>query len=254
MKILKNLFKTFFFPSDTITFYSLYKKLKAHSKTNTYPNDYTLPPHISFPSDFWKQVIRLYKDTLADKHERSVSIFLWEQEYIFATVIKGDKSKVNVRGKVKVAYELKNKKPPYTFYRKIWVDEKVYSQKEVSQKQVPSKIDPPIYLFHLHTHPPHDKDEGYQIENTNIGGDYVGKYGYSYWSAQDIKSFVLSGTAMTGLITDKFRLLVRTDKTPSSFPKINDYRITPAYLQNELNLVEYEGRFNEKLTNKRTNE
>ena len=225
MRILKTLFKTLFSPPDTITFYSLYKKLEAHSKTQTYPNAFTLPLNISFPSDFWKQVISLYKDTLADKHERSVSIFLWEQEYIFATTIRGETSKVNIGGKVRVAYELKNKNPPYSFYRKIWVDEKVYSQKEVSQKQVPSKIDPPIYLFHVHTHPPHDKHEGYQIENTDIGGDYVGKYGYSYWSAQDIKSFIRSGTAMTGLITDKFRLLIRTDKTPVSLAETTDQKL-----------------------------
>lgn len=130
--ILQHLFKT----AETMSFYSFYNKLENHIQTKTYPNDFTLPQAISFPEDFWKQVVNLYKETQKDGHERAVSVFLWEDEYIFATIIHGDKSQVSVGGSIRVAYEPKNKKSPNTnYYRKIWIDEKVYSKKEVAQKK-----------------------------------------------------------------------------------------------------------------------
>lgn len=248
MRILKTLFKTLFSPPDTITFYSLYKKLEAHSKTQTYPNAYLLPKYISFPSDFWKQVILLYKETLSDRLERSISVFLWEQEYIFASKVTGDSSKVEIRGQIKVAYEQKDKGSPFIFYRKIWIDDKLYSQKEISQNQVPKKIDKPLYLFHLHTHPPHDKTGGYYVEKSNTAGDYIGRYGYSYWSAQDIKTFINSQPTITGLITDKFRILIKTNLTPRKISEITDDEISAEKLKNEFNLIEYVGVFGEKIS------
>ncbi|HOU75658.1 MAG TPA: hypothetical protein PK957_00865 [Candidatus Dojkabacteria bacterium] len=248
MKTLNSILKTLFKPSDIITFYSLHQKLKAHAKTQTLPTSYSLPNFISFPNDFWKQVITLYKQTLSDKLERSISIFLWEQKYIFATTIKGSSSKVEIKGQIRVAYELKDQKPPFTFFRKIWIDDKLYSQRQVSQKQVPKNIDKPLYLFHLHTHLPHNSSEYNNNETTNIGEDFTEKYNYSYWSAQDIKTFINSSSIITGLITDKFRLLVKTDKTPTSIVQITDEEISSEKLKSQLYLIEYSGNFGQNLS------
>jgi hypothetical protein len=80
----------------------------------------------------------------------------------------------------------------------------------------------------MHTHPQH-------IE----GND---KY-YNFFSAQDIKSLILSNAVISGLITDKLWLIFRTSKTPNDVSKITDNDMNIEYLNNTLHIGVYCGAF-----------
>ncbi|MBD3329368.1 hypothetical protein GF357_02640 [Candidatus Dojkabacteria bacterium] len=250
MKILKKLFKTG--GPKTTTFYQLYGKVREWKKSGVYPYPMNLPEAISLPGDFWTKIIKLYKQTRNDGYERSISVFWVDGEIILAAVVLGDKSKVKPRGSVKIAYEpiLKDNKYDY-YWKKIWVDDKVYSRKKVYHKKVPKKLEKPYYLFNMHTHPPHAKSvsayRGFERTETQIAGDYRGQAAYSYWSAQDIRSFLGSGAVVTGMISDRMHLLIRSSESPSDASDLADNGVTRSYLADTLKFGVYEGDFKKRL-------
>lgn len=99
------------------------------------------------------------------------------------------------------------------------------------KKKVPKEIDV-SYLFNIHTHPRHEDSNG------------VGYF--NFFSAQDINSFITSNVTVTGLITDKLWILMRTNKTPSSLNELEDKDITVERL-NRLEIGIYKGEFYKKL-------
>lgn len=236
----------------TESFDSWQKKMTKWRTDSVYPALYDLPDAFSFPDYFWKRVINLYKSTKSDGHERAISVFWVDGELVLTEVIRGSTSSVQSKNEIAVTYDpiLKSGKYDY-FRRKITIDGKKYSEKEVYHKKVPKKLESPIYLFNMHTHPPHGLDGGFaptQFEISNkLAGDYVGNSGYGYWSAQDIKSLLTSGAIITGLVTDVFYLLVRSNQTPTSSEDLIDSIISDSYLKEQLKLGVYAGRFGEKV-------
>ena len=85
----------------------------------------------------------------------------------------------------------------------------------------------------MHTHPQHR-------DNNGVGY-------YNFFSAQDIKSFINSNVAITGLITDKLWMLIRTNRTPKNLDNLQDKDITVEKLK-ELEIGIYSGEFNKNLT------
>lgn len=254
MGILKKLFKSD--GPQTTTFYQLYGKIRDWKKAGVYPYPMNLPEAISLPGDLWHKIIKLYKKTRSDRHERSISVFWVDGEIVLASVVLGDKSKVTPRGSVKIAYEpiLKDNKYDY-YWKKVWVDDKIYSKKKVYHKKVPKKLEKPYYLFNMHTHPPHAKKiatyRGFERTETKIAGDYRGQSAYSYWSAQDIHSFLKSGAIITGMVSDRLHLLIRSSESPGFAADLADGKVTRNYLANDLKFGVYEGDFKKKLTRPR---
>lgn len=188
---LKNLFEDNRIP--TIPFIEFYKKISQLKENGVFPYEYNLPQGISFPESFWEEVVKIYRATLKDGKEREVSIFWADGDLVFTSVTKGDEKSVISNHQISVKYQLHPTRKNY--YRKeIYLDGKIYKRLDVYYKGVPRNV-PIHFLFNLHSHPK------------------VGDF-YPFLSLQDIKSQLTSNAIVSGLITDKLWLVVRTDKTP----------------------------------------
>lgn len=212
------------------TFYKLYNKLKEWKKAGVYPFTYNLPNELSFPKDFWDKLVKIQRHTLSDGNERAISIYWADGELVVSPVNTGNEKSVTSKGNVSVKYSRHPTRNDY--YRKeVILNGSIYRKLDVYYKKVPKEIDV-AYLFNMHTHPHHENESG-------IGY-------YNFFSAQDIRSFINSNVAITGLITDKLWILIRTDKTPDNLNQLNDRDITVDKL-NQLNIGVYVGEFYKNL-------
>ncbi len=215
---------------STTSFEQLRKKIVDLRKSNIYPYQDNLPQAISFPYDFWKDLIKIYRRTDKDGLERAFSIFWADGEILFTEVKTGTDRMVKSGGTIQVKYSHHPTRQGYA-RKELYIDEKLAKRKDVYFKNVPRSLEVQ-YLFNIHTHPKHTK------ENVN-------PY-YNFFSAQDIKSLISSKAIMTGLVTNKFWLLVRTNKTPDSVEKLVDSEVTPFYVENILKMGLYIADFSKK--------
>ncbi|MDD3475090.1 MAG: hypothetical protein PHP08_04330 [Candidatus Dojkabacteria bacterium] len=217
--------------SNSITFYKLYNNLKNWKQNDVFPFTYNLPQSISFPDDFWKRIISIHKNTLRDGNERAISIYWADGELVVSPITTGDSKSVSSRGGISVKYEPHPTKKDY-LRKEVILNSSLYKRLNVYSKNIPKKIEV-SYLFNMHTHPQHR-------DNNGVGY-------YNFFSAQDIKSFINSNVAITGLITDKLWMLIRTNRTPKNLDNLQDKDITVEKLK-ELEIGIYSGEFNKNLT------
>ncbi len=220
----KNLFNDNRIP--TVSFLEFYKRIAQLKETGIFPYEYNLPQGISFTETFWSEIIGIYRMTLKDGLEREISIFLADGDLIFTSVIKGNESSVTSNHQISVKYIPHPTKKNY-FRKEVYLDGKVYKRKDVYYKEAPKKVTIQ-YLFNLHTHP------------KNIGTD-----GYSFLSLQDIKSQLKSNAVVSGLVTDRLWLIVRTDKTPRE-AILEEKDINVENLKTRMSMVLYCANFNGK--------
>jgi hypothetical protein len=225
-----NIFNLFSNTEDTTTFYTLYNKLKDWKKAQVYPYTYNLPKTVSFPKDFWDRIVGIQKNTLKDGNERAISIYWVDGELVLSPISKGDSRSVNNRGNISVKYEKHPTRKGY-LRKEIILNSNIYKKTDIYYKKVPKKIEIE-YLFNIHTHPLHRNSNGVEY--------------YNFFSAQDIKSFITSNVVITGLVTNKFWLLFRTNKTPNSLEYLQDRDITIEKLK-KLEIGVYSGEFNKIL-------
>jgi hypothetical protein len=230
---LKNIFS-----SDTasrheskLSFYQLHTKLTAWKERKVYPYAYELPDKIFLTDTFWTQVIKLYKSTRSDEMERAISVFWADGELVLSSAIKGNRKSVTPSSNIVVKYIVNQAKKEY-YSREIYVDNKKRSSKQVYHKKIPKKISV-NYLFNMHTHPPH-----YNSDNQAF---------YSFFSAQDIKSLLSSGSTITGMIGDKLWILFRTAQTPSTAPNLTDANLSQQELWEKYKIVCYKADFKQTL-------
>lgn len=228
-------FKNLFSTDSSTSFYSFYKKMVGWKESGVYPFSYNLPSFITFPEDFWKDVYKIYKQTDQDGLERAIALFWADGELVLTSVVKGDDQSVRSSHNVRVNYVPHPTKQGY-FRRELIVDNKVTKRTDVYYKKAPKKVTVE-YLFNMHTHP---------VQEFN------GKKVYGFFSLQDIKSLILSKVVVTGLVTDKLWLLVRTSDTPSDvkFENFTDADITIENLKEKFKLGVYEAEFNKKAIKK----
>jgi hypothetical protein len=174
--------------------------------------------------------MKIEKNTLKDGNERALSIYWVDGELVVSPINKGDSKSVNNRGNISVKYEKHPTRKGY-LRKEIILNSSIYKRTDVYHKRVPQKIEIE-HLFNMHTHPQHRQSSGVEY--------------YSFFSAQDIKSFIKSNVVVTGLITNKFWLLFRTNKTPQNIDFLKDQDITIEKLK-ELNIAIYKGEFYKKL-------
>lgn len=216
---------------ETTTFPQLYRKLIDLRNSNIYPYGYNLPQAISFPYDFWEDLVDIYKKTDRDGLERAFSVFWADGEVVLTEKNTGSDKSVKSGGLIQVKYSHHPTRNDYA-RKELYLDGKLLKRKDVYHKNVPSSLEVQ-YLFNIHTHPKHTKENGDSY--------------YNFFSAQDIKSLISSKAIMTGLVTDKLWLLIRTDKTPNNVDYINDSDITPEYVENTLNIGLYRADFYKKV-------
>jgi hypothetical protein len=225
------IFSFLFGNSDkTTSFYKLYNKLKSWKSAGVFPYTYNLPYSISFPKDFWDRIVKIQKQTLRDGNERAMSVYWADGELVVAPIETGNSKSVTTRGNISVKYEPHPTRKGY-FRKEIVLNSSLYKRTDVYHKNAPKKVEVE-YLFNMHTHPQH-KDERGEIY-------------YNFFSAQDIKSLIQTNVAISGVITDKLWLLIRTNKTPNNLNHLNDNDITIEHL-NKLQFGLYCGEFYKKL-------
>jgi hypothetical protein len=228
--MLDKIIKFFFDDTrDSISFYKLYTSLVKWQKERRLPYEYELPQAISLDESFHKQIINLYKSTLNDGLERAVSVYWADGDLIVSRVMTGTSSYVKTDSNIKVSYKPSRHKGYYT--KEVYVDEKVYSKRDVYHKNIPTKIELK-YLFNMHTHPRHTTDDGYY---------------YGTFSSQDIKSLVQTDAVITGLIRDDFTLLFKTNRSIRDTSQLEDRDITLQSLTEKYGFVVYTGKFKGKL-------
>lgn len=215
---------------STTSFEQLRHKIVNLRKENLYPYTFNLPQAISFPYDFWDELIRIFKNTRSDGLERAFSVFWADGEVVLTEVKTGSDRMVKSGGSIQVKYSHHPTKQGYA-RKELFVDEKLIKKRDIYFKSVPKSLDVQ-YLFNIHTHPKHIKENGEVF--------------YNYFSAQDIKSLISSKAIMTGLITDKLWILIRTDKTPIGVEHILDTQVTPQFLEETLHIGVYRAELNKK--------
>lgn len=211
--------------SKEFTSYQLISKVSQWGKTRDLPYDYELPNSILFDSSFTKRISEIQKGTTSDDHERAFNVFSVDSELIVTEEIKGTTSSVTSKSVVSARY-IKSSQEGY-FKKQIHVDSKLYSEKDIYYKRIPKKIEI-IYLFNVHTHP-------------CVNGSY------SFFSLTDINSLINSSGAITGLITDRLWLLVKTVKSPKVLNNYTEAEITKDSLTDRIKLGVYEGSIGKKL-------
>ena len=215
---------------STTSFEQLRKKIVDLRKSNIYPYFDNLPQAISFPYDFWEDLIEIYRKTDRDGLERAFSVFWADGEVLFTEVKTGSDRMVKSGGSIQVKYSHHPTKKGYA-RKELYIDSKLAKRKDVYFKDVPKALEVQ-YLFNIHTHPKHIHEDG----NTH----------YNFFSAQDIKSLISSKAIMTGLITDKLLLLVRSSRTPDTVEKLVDSEVNPYYVEHVLKMGLYEASFSKK--------
>ncbi len=215
---------------STTSFDQLREKIVSLRKENVYPFSFNFPQAISFPSDFWNDLVKIFKNTRNDGLERAFSVFWADGEVIFTEVNTGTDKMVKSGGSISVKYSHHPTKKEYA-RKELFVDDKLIKKRDIYYKSVPKTLEVQ-YLFNVHTHPVHQDEK-------------EGSF-YNFFSAQDIKSLISSKAIMTGLITDKLWILIRSDKTPDNLENLLDSIVTPQYLEETLQIGVYRADFNKK--------
>lgn len=227
-----NFFKNIF-SSNTIkttSFFTLYSKMAKWKSAKVFPFSFNLPEAISFPESFWKDVIKIYKMTDSDGKERAISVWYADKELIVTSVTKGDETSVVTKDSISVRYVPHPTKKKY--YRKeVLVNKKLIKKMDIYYEKAPKKIEI-NYLFNMHTHPKSIRNDGQPI--------------YSFFSVQDIRSLISSQAIMTGLVTDKLWLLMRTSDTPNTVSYNDSEILTVDNLKSDMKLGVYCAEFNRK--------
>jgi hypothetical protein len=216
----KDLFTDNRIPS--ISFLEFYKKINRLKEDGLFPFEYNLPQAISFPESFWKEVVSIHKMTLKDGLEREISIFMVDGELIFTSVIKGQESSVRSNHNISVKYVKHPTRNGY-FRKEIYMDGSIYKRKDVYYKDAPKEISVQ-YLFNLHTHPSHALDSG--------------EVYYSFASKQDMISLLQSKAIVSGLITDKLWLFVRTNLSSDTIT-MDESQLSVETLKADMKMVIY---------------
>ena len=225
LKVLKSFFKSN--KKSSISFYSFYQKVVKWRESKVFPYSFNLAEIISLPSDFWNQVINIFNETDRDGKERAISLFWADDELVLTSVVKGDERSVSSKHSVNIKYVNHPTKGDY-LRRELYVDGKVRKRKDIYYKKVPKKV-LVEYLFNMHTHPAH------------ISNDGTKRYGF--FSLQDVRSFLSSNAVVTGLVTDRLWLLVRTSESPSNVDTVLESDITLENLKEKFSIVVYSGEF-----------
>ena len=223
------MFDVIFGKKQSSSFYEFYKRMVKWRESNVYPFSQNLPSSISFPEDFWSDVIDLYKETMKDGLERAISVFWADDELVITSVVRGNETSVSSNHSVNVRYVAHPTKKEY-LRKELLVDGSVKKKKDVYFKKVPKKITVE-YLFNMHTHPPYSMSD---IQKK-----------YSFFSAQDIRSLITSKAIISGLITDRLWLVVRSSDTPSTVD-FRDSDISLDFLKEKMKLGVYMAEFKKK--------
>ncbi|MBP9758979.1 hypothetical protein KBD45_04750 [Candidatus Dojkabacteria bacterium] len=170
-----------------------------------YPKLSVWPDKIELSGEFSKLNKQVFENTSTTGNEHEISIFYIDGDILASSILKGEKNQVKVKHDVNLAYV-----PQRTgvFEKQIYIDGKIvkkYSVKQVPPKQIVK------YMINIHSHPKFK--------------DLKGNENYSFFSVVDMEGFIKSNLLLTGLITDKFWLACKTDRTVTKVGTVGEEMI-----------------------------
>lgn len=223
-KKIKNLFT----PVEKVNALPLWKlkdKILYWNESRKYPSYNTLPSGISFNTQFWSRVKDIHRYTTKDGYERAINVWWVDGDFILTEVIKGERSRVHIpKQRVKVQYKPTNDK--YYAEKFVKVNEKIALRKKLAWTKVPKSGKIKVqFLFNMHTHP--RRDDG----------------SYSYFSNVDMEGFFSKSSCITGLVTDKLWILMKTNNSKGMVKGIHEHDYSAGVLTQDFGLKVYLAEF-----------
>ncbi len=179
--------------------------LKQWRDLNKLPTFNSWPKYVHFGGDMWGGIKKLYEYTASNNFEYETSFFFVEGDVFNTPPFKGEKDKVSARHDFSVKYVPKSGE----YYEKqVIMDDKVVKKEAVKAKNLPKEIRLG-YLFNVHSHPVHKiMTRSGEVET------------YGFFSGTDINSLLYGSAVISGLVTDEFWLVAKTDRTISQIGEV----------------------------------
>lgn len=215
--------------------------LKRYRESKTYPNSASWPASITLNSDAWNGISKLYKYTTKHDREYETSFFFADGDVVNTPPFKGEKSSVVSSHSMDVKFVPKDKDGKY-YEKQILLDGSISKRISVKREKLPKKIQAG-FLFNVHSHPIHYLDsrtgmpynpaldpESSSFRKPGLANFLkvlTGRYKdprkenpnltrtYGFFSDTDIRSLLASTGIVSGLVTDEFWLVGKTDKVVS---------------------------------------
>jgi hypothetical protein len=182
-----------------------FRFLKKWRVANRFPPRSGYPRYIYFDDAAWEGINRLYNLTNMDQHEYETSLFYVEGDTFPTTPLRGSTHQVNANHNLEVKYKVNETKR--MFERYIIIDGQTQDKSLISPDKLNRNTEAG-FLFNIHTHPEH------------INGN--GQTTYSFFSDTDIRSLLGSPAMVTGLITDAFWMVCKTDEAISKVGEVGE--------------------------------
>jgi hypothetical protein len=119
--------------------------------------------------------------------------------------LRGTHTQVTANHTLQVKYQVPANKKNYQ--RSIILDGKLISKQPVKPKKLPNQTEMG-FLFNVHSHPIH----------VNAFGEKT----YSFFSDTDIRTLIESEAIISGLVTDRFWLVCKTDQVISKIGEVGE--------------------------------
>ncbi|MFW5702891.1 MAG: hypothetical protein ACOCXP_02905 [Candidatus Dojkabacteria bacterium] len=177
--------------------------LRKWREAERFPPLSAWPKRIDLDKAGWEGVQKLHYLTGIDDHEYETSFFYLEGKTFLTTPLRGEKHSVNANHTLQVKYSLVPRSKSYQ--RLVYLDGEQISKSPVSSNDIRKQTEIG-FLFNVHSHPVHY--------------NYNGQPTYSFFSDTDIRTLLSSKSMVSGLVTDQFWLVGKTDQVISQIGEV----------------------------------
>lgn len=179
--------------------------LRKWREAKRFPPLTAWPKKIDLDKAGWEGVEKLNYLTGIDDHEYETSFFFMEGKTFLTTPLRGERHSVSANHSLEVKYSILPKSKKYE--RRVYLDGKIISKGQIDSRSVRKQTEIG-FLFNVHSHPKHINFEG--------------KPTYSFFSDTDIRTLLGSQAMVSGLVTDEFWLVGKTDQVISQIGEIGE--------------------------------
>ncbi len=170
--------------------------LKKWRQAKRYPPVSAWPREISLDSRAWEGIEKLYNLTRSDNFEYETAFFFAGGETFLTPPLRGTRDHVSASHSMQIRYDVDHKKQLY--FQNVVLDGKIVSRVAIKPEKISTQVQLQAgYLFNVHTHPEHINQAQQQT--------------YSFFSDTDLRTLLASDGLVSGLVTNKFWLVGKTD-------------------------------------------
>ncbi len=179
--------------------------LKKWREAKRFPPKSGWPTNIQMSGSAWDSIRKLYLLTNQDNHEYETSMFFADGDTYMTQPYRGTTNSVSAKHSIQVRFVPDQGRKVYN--KLVEIDGRVVDKDVVKPEKLPKKTQLG-FLFNIHTHPRH----------VNMAGQVT----YSFFSDTDIRSLLSSDAIISGLITDSFWLVGKTDNVISRVGEVGE--------------------------------